>query len=232
MIAVQLATRGIGDKRVLDAMRQVPREAFVRPEVRDLAYEDEPLPIGEGQTISQPYVVALMIEAAELKPTDRVLEIGAGSGYAAVVMSRIAAKVFGIERFPSFVEAARKRLGVLGIENIELRVGDGTCGWPEAAPFEAILVAASAVTVPQALKEQLAIGGRLVIPVGSQGWGLRQRLRKLRRFSATEYDEEDLGPVAFVPLVGSGEGNEHPAEASRERGPGGAQSRSSRPGTR
>lgn len=209
MVGIQLATRGIADRRVLDAMRQVPRETFVDRELWDQAYGDEPLPIGEGQTISQPYVVALMAEAAELTRSDCVLEIGTGSGYATAVMSRIAAKVFSIERLPSFVEAARERFAALGIDNVDVRCGDGTHGWPEAAPFQAIVVAASATTIPQALKEQLAIGGRLVIPVSSQGWRFRESLRKLKRLSATEYVEEDLGPVAFVPLVGSEEDHEH-----------------------
>lgn len=208
MVDAQLARHGIGDPRVLDAMREVPREAFVEPGLRDLAYEDCPLSIGEGQTISQPYIVALMAEAAELKPTDRVLEVGAGSGYAAAVLSRIASEVYGIERFPSLIGAARARLARLGYENVELRCGDGTLGWPKAAPFDAILVAASADAVPSAFKDQLAVGGRLVMPVNTRGQLFRQSLRKLRRLTAEEYEESDLGPVVFVPLVGSEEEEE------------------------
>src|SRR5262245_31756591 len=201
MVERQLAGRGIHDARVLDAMREVPREAFVPPGSEEFAYDDGPLPIGAGQTISQPYVVALMIEAAAIRPGDCVLEVGAGSGYAAAVMSRIAHKVFAIERHASLGEEASRRFERLGYDNIELRIGDGSGGWPEAAPFEAILVAASAPRIPQALKEQLAIGGQLVLPVGHLLW--RQTLRKITRSSANEYDEENLGAVAFVPLIGS-----------------------------
>jgi protein-L-isoaspartate(D-aspartate) O-methyltransferase len=201
MVGIQIAGRGVRDPSVLKAMREVPREVFVEPGLEELAYQDGPLPIAASQTISQPYIVALMIEAAELKPTDRVLEVGVGSGYAAAVMSRIAARVYGIERHATLLNAAKRRLEKLGYDNVELRVGDGTRGWPEAAPFEAILVSASGPEVPQPLKEQLAIGGRLVIPVGSQQF--RQTLRKLTRLSKTQYEEEDLGGVAFVPLIGA-----------------------------
>lgn len=200
MVNVQIAGRGIRDGHVLEAMRRVPREAFVEPGMAALAYEDGPLPIGEGQTISQPYIVALMIEMAEMKFGDRVLEVGAGSGYAAAVMSRIAATVYAIERHAPLVAAAQRRIDNLGYDNIELRIGDGTRGWPEAAPFDVILVAASGPDVPRTLKEQLAIDGRLVMPVDQQRFG--QRLRKIARRSATDYDEQDLGRVAFVPLIG------------------------------
>jgi protein-L-isoaspartate(D-aspartate) O-methyltransferase len=200
MVDVQIARRGVRDRRVLDAMRRVPREAFVEPGFEEFAYEDGPLPIGEGQTISQPYIVALMIEAAEVKPGERVLEVGAGSGYAAAVMSRIAERVHAIERHPSLADAARRRFRELGYGNVDLRVGDGTRGWPEAAPFDAILVAAGGPRVPEALKEQLAVGGRLVVPVGEEE--RRQKLLKITRASAAGYEEEDLGGVMFVPLVG------------------------------
>src|ERR687895_764566 len=166
MVDVQIARRGVRDRRVLDAMRRVPREAFVEEGFEEFAYEDGPLPIGEGQTSSQPYIVALMIEAAAVKSGESVLEVGAGSGYAAAVMSQIADRIYAIERHPSLGEAARMRFEQLGYDNIELRIGDGTKGWPEAAPFDAILVAAGGPEVTQALKEQLAIGGRLGIPVG------------------------------------------------------------------
>src|SRR5437762_11148892 len=135
MVERQIAARGVDDQRVLDAMRQIPREAFVAPGFEEFAYEDSPLPIAEGQTISQPYIVALMIEAAEVRPGDRVLEIGAGSGYAAAVLGQIVDRVYAIERHPSLGESARERFKKLGYDNIELRVGDGTRGWPEAAPF-------------------------------------------------------------------------------------------------
>jgi protein-L-isoaspartate(D-aspartate) O-methyltransferase len=200
MVDVQIARRGVRDRHVLEAMRRVPREAFVEPGLEEFAYEDGPLPIAEGQTISQPYIVALMIESAEVKPGTSVLEVGAGSGYAAAVMSQIADRVYAIERHPSLGEAARERFKTLGYDNIDLRVGDGTNGWPEAAPFDAILVAAGGPEVPQALKEQLAIGGRLVIPVGEQE--RRQTLLKVTRNGEADYEEEDLGVVAFVPLIG------------------------------
>jgi protein-L-isoaspartate(D-aspartate) O-methyltransferase len=200
MVDVQIARRGVRDPHVLNAMRQVPREAFVEPGFEEFAYEDGPLPIGEGQTISQPYIVALMIEAAEVRSGDRVLEVGAGSGYAAAVMSRIADRVYAIERHPSLGEAAQERFRRLGYDNIELRVGDGTLGWPDAAPFDAILVAAGGPEVPQALKEQLAVGGRLVIPVGAEEG--HQTLLTVTRTGQANYEEEDLGGVMFVPLIG------------------------------
>jgi protein-L-isoaspartate(D-aspartate) O-methyltransferase len=200
MVDTQITRRGVRDARVLAAIRQVPREQFVDPGFEEFAYDDGPLPIGANQTISQPYMVALMIEAAELKPEDRVLEVGAGSGYAAAVMSRIAARVHTIDRHAELVDAARRRLHRLGFKNVELRVGDGTRGWPEAAPFDAILVAAGAPEVPATLKDELAIGGRLIIPVGLQQF--HQTLRKVTRLSETQYEEKDLGNVAFVPLIG------------------------------
>jgi len=200
MVDVQIARRGVRDRHVLEAMRRVPREAFVEPGLEEFAYEDGPLPIAEGQTISQPYIVALMIESAEVKPGTSVLEVGAGSGYAAAVMSQIADRVYAIERHPSLGEVARQRFTTLGYDTIDLRVGDGTNGWPEAAPFDAILVAAGGPEVPQALKEQLAIGGRLIIPVGEQE--RHQTLLKVTRNGEADYEEEDLGVVAFVPLIG------------------------------
>jgi protein-L-isoaspartate(D-aspartate) O-methyltransferase len=200
MVGLQIEGRGVRDPLILEAFRQVPREKFVEPGFEEFAYEDGPLPIKASQTISQPYIVALMIEAAELKPTGRVLEVGAGSGYAAAVMSRIAARVYGIERHATLVEAAKRRLQELGYGNVELRVGDGTRGWPEAQPFDAILVAASGPQVPQALKEQLAIGGRLIIPVGRHRF--QQTLCKITRVGENGYEQKDLGSVAFVPLVG------------------------------
>src|SRR5262249_16855635 len=168
MVEVQIARRGVRDRNVLDAMREVPREKFVEPGFEEFAYEDGPLPIGENQTISQPYIVALMIEAPEVNPGDRVLEVGAGSGYAAAVIGRIAREVHAIERHPSLAAAAEERLGALGYDNVHIHVGDGTKGWPDATPYDAIIVAAGGPEVPEALQDQLAIGGRLVIPVGPE----------------------------------------------------------------
>jgi protein-L-isoaspartate(D-aspartate) O-methyltransferase len=199
MADMQIARRGVQDKAVLKAMRSVPREAFVEPGFEEFAYEDRPLPIGEGQTISQPYIVARMIEAAEIKPGQRVLEVGAGSGYAAALLSRIARQVYAIERHHSLGEAARDRWRKLDYFNINLRVGDGTRGWPEAAPFDAILVSAASPAVPHALMTQLVCGGRLVIPVDESAGG--QTLLKLTRRSETDYVREGLEPVSFVPLV-------------------------------
>src|SRR3954470_4960898 len=200
MVRVQIQGRGVRDPRVLAARRAVPREVFVAPGLEEFAYQDAPLPIEEGQTISQPYIVAMMIESAEVRPGDHVLEVGAGSGYAAAVMSQIAGRIYAIERCPSLADAAKALFNKLDYRNIELGVGDGTRGWPEAAPFDAILVAASGPGVPPALTEQLAIGGRLVIPVGEHTHG--QALRKITRTSDTAYEEEDLGAVAFIPLIG------------------------------
>ncbi|MBZ9883379.1 protein-L-isoaspartate(D-aspartate) O-methyltransferase [Mesorhizobium sp. CA10] len=200
MVDVQIAQRGIHDRRVLEAMREVPREVFVDPDFEEFAYEDTPLPIGKGQTISQPFMVAYMIEAAEIDPGDRVLEVGTGSGYAAAVMSRVAASVYTIERHAMLAEIARQRFERLGYDNIEVRAGDGTKGWSDAAPFDAILVAAAGPGAPLALQEQLDVGGRLVIPVGKEVDD--QRLLKVTRTGATTYEEEDLGGVQFVPLIG------------------------------
>jgi protein-L-isoaspartate(D-aspartate) O-methyltransferase len=199
MVDSQIAGRGIRDRHVLDAMRAVPRDAFVSQGFEEFAYEDGALPIGSGQTISQPYIVALMIEAAAIEPGDTVLEVGAGSGYAAAVISRIAKIVYAIERHASLAEEARGRLARLGYDNVVIRVGDGTCGWPEKAPFDAILVAAGGPEVPDTLRQQLTIGGRMVIPVGG---GEGQTLRKITRLEEQRYEEENLGGVAFVPLIG------------------------------
>lgn len=200
MVKSQIARRGIRDQRVLEAMRSVPREAFVGAGFEDLAYEDTALPIEEHQTISQPYIVALMIAAADVGPSDRVLEVGAGSGYAAAVLSRMADEVYAIERHAVLTEKARDRLQRLGYQNIRLRTGDGTLGWPEAAPFDAILVAAGAPEIPSALKEQLALGGRLVMPVGETDRS--QKLIKARRTDHATLEVKDIGGVQFVPLIG------------------------------
>ncbi|MEA2987802.1 MAG: hypothetical protein QOG83_513, partial [Alphaproteobacteria bacterium] len=201
MVDAQIAGRGVHDPRVLAAMRQVPREAFVAEGLAEFAYEDAPLPIEEGQTISQPYIVAHMIEAAEVKPGDRVLEVGTGSGYAAAVLSRIAAQVYAIERHQTLVQLARRRFEQLGYRNIPLRHGDGTLGWSDAAPFDAVIVAAGGPEIPETLRTQLKVGGRLVMPIGLLEH--QQRLVKVVRDGEREFHEEDLGPVMFVPLVGA-----------------------------
>lgn len=200
LVENELRILGIRDEAVLRAMRIVPREAFVSEEMREFAYRNVPLPIGSGQTISQPLIVAHMAEALELSPHERVLEIGAGSGYAAAILSRIAKEVFTIERHRELAETARERLKRLGYENVQVRCGDGTRGWPEAAPFDAIVVAAGGPAIPPALLEQLRIGGRLVIPLG-EDLESQQLIRAVRRGDdAFEYDE--LGAVRFVPLIG------------------------------
>jgi len=200
MAQTQIAARGVKDRAVLDAMGRIPREAFVGPDEQAHAYEDGPLPIGEGQTISQPYIVALMLEAAELKSYDKVLEVGAGSGYAAAVAGAIADTVYAIERHAPLAEEARKRLADLRIHNVHILTADGTCGLARHAPFDAILVAAGAPAIPDALLTQLAVGGRLVIPVGTGR--CEQRLLRVTRRSDGGYDERDLGAVLFVPLIG------------------------------
>ncbi len=201
MIDDQLVARGLHDQKVLDAINAVPRKEFVATDLVEFAYSDSPLPIEASQTISQPYIVALMTAALELKPEDHVLEVGTGSGYAAAIFGEIAKEVFTIERHKILVDSARKSLGELGYRNIQILYGDGTLGWPEHAPYDAIVVTAGGPEVPKALKEQLAIGGRLVIPVGST---LRtQKLVRLRRMSQHEYQKEDMGGVRFVPLIGA-----------------------------
>ncbi|MGZ8260397.1 MAG: protein-L-isoaspartate(D-aspartate) O-methyltransferase [Caldimonas sp.] len=201
MVRSQVAARGIGDARVLAAMRAVPRHAFVAERLRRDAYADTPLPIEEGQTISQPYIVALMLEAARLEATDRMLDVGSGSGYASAVAARLVAHVDAIERHARLVELARERLARLGVANVDVHLGDGSAGWPAGAPYDAIVVAAAGPRVPAPLRAQLADGGRLVMPVES---GFRaQRLVLVTRRGADDWDEEDLGGVMFVPLVGS-----------------------------
>lgn len=215
MMEAHIAGRGIRDPRVLAAMAEVPREAFIGPGLQEFAYEDTALPIAEEQTISQPYIVAAMLEAARLDATARVLEVGTGSGYAAALLSRLVAKVFTIERHSSLAEAARERCETLGYHNIAFRTGDGTKGWPEEAPFDAILVAAGGPELPQALKQQLAIGGRLIIPLGASDF---QRLIRLTRKGETQFDSDVLGSVHFVPLIGrEGSPEEQPAEAPSSR---------------
>lgn len=200
MVDQQIARRGVRDPRVLEALATVSREAFVPEHLAEFAYDDTPLPIGEEQTISQPFIVALMAEALELKPGDRVLEIGAGSGYAAAVLSRLAGEVHAVERHASLASEAHRRLRELGYGNVRVHHGDGTLGWPEAAPYDTIVVAAGGPDVPPALVDQLAPGGRLVIPVGTDP--RLQKLIRLRRGADGVDRREDLGDVRFVPLVG------------------------------
>lgn len=200
MVDRQIRARGVRSEPVLRAMRRVRREGYVPSYLGEFAYQDAPLPIEEEQTISQPYIVGLMVEALELRPGDRVLEIGTGSGYAAAVLAEIAAEVYTIERHERLAATARERLQRDGYANVHVRHGDGTLGWPEAAPFDAIVVAAGGPKVPESLRQQLAVGGRLVIPVGD-ALG-RQQLVRMRRVAAERYETETLAQVRFVPLVG------------------------------
>jgi len=200
MVERQLRRRGITDQRILDAFLAVPREAFVGAGYAHLAYGDHPLPIEAGQTISQPYIVALMIEAAGIASGDKVLEVGSGSGYAAAVISRIAGEVIGIERQHDLVEVARERLERLGYGNVTIVEGDGTKGCPGEAPFDAILAAASGSHIPDSLVGQLKPGGSIVMPVGSPGW-VQKLVRAIRREDGT-LQQSDLGGVRFVPLIG------------------------------
>jgi protein-L-isoaspartate(D-aspartate) O-methyltransferase len=215
MIERDLEARGIRDPRVLAAMARVPREAFLPPEMEEFAYEDRPLPIAAGQTISQPYIVALMTEALHLQPTDAVLEIGTGSGYAAAVLAEIVERVYTVERHRELADAARAALVSLGYERVEVRCADGSLGWPEHAPYQAIVVAAGGPDLPPALLEQLAIGGRLVIPIGP---ARTQKLVRVTRVAGDRYEREDLGDVMFVPLVGA-QGWTEPAPRRRPSRP-------------
>lgn len=201
MLERQLLPRGISDTAVLAAMGEVPREEFVPLGVRQAAYEDGALPIGQGQTISQPFMVAYMAQVMELKRSDRVLEIGTGSGYAAAVVSRIVAAVHTVERLATLADAARTRLRSLGYANIHVHVGDGSLGLPGHAPYDAIVVTCGAPWVPEALKQQLAAGGRLVLPVGNHQD--LQELVRIRRVGAADYRSERLMGVRFVPLIGA-----------------------------
>jgi protein-L-isoaspartate(D-aspartate) O-methyltransferase len=203
MVEEQLIARGIKDTRVLSALREVPRHAFVPEEQVAWAYEDRPLPIGYAQTISQPYIVAAMSELAEIATHDKVLEIGTGSGYQAAVLARLARAVYSIEILPPLAQRARETLARLGIDNVFVRAGDGYQGWPEEAPFAAILVTAAPPEVPLPLKEQLAVGGKLVIPVGTDA----QELRVLTR-TEHGFEERNVLPVRFVPMTGEAQRGE------------------------
>jgi protein-L-isoaspartate(D-aspartate) O-methyltransferase len=201
MVDRQIMGRGVQDPAVLATMRRVRREAFVPRHLARRAYADQPLPIGGGQTISQPYIVATMTESLRLQPGDRVLEIGTGSGYGAAVLAEIAAEVYTVERLAGLAEGARCRLGELGYTNVHVRHGDGSLGWPEHAPYDAIVVTAGGPDVPPSLLKQLAMGGRLVMPVGPSP--LAQQLVRVVRTEETTYEREELGSVAFVPLIGA-----------------------------
>jgi protein-L-isoaspartate(D-aspartate) O-methyltransferase len=200
MVERQIAARGVKDGRVLEVMRQVPRHLFVPPDQAAQAYDDHPLPIGSGQTISQPYIVAFMTEQLRLKGTEKILEIGTGSGYQTAVLSRLAARVYSIEIRPELAAEAIERLRADGAVNVEIRAADGFYGWPEEAPFDGILVTAAPETVPEPLLAQLAPGGRMVIPVG----GFYQELKVIERTPAGLVEKSVL-PVRFVPFVGEAE---------------------------
>ena len=197
-LIMELRQSGIKDTRVLSAIERVPRDVFVSPAFIDQAYENTALPIDQGQTISQPYVVAFMAEALELEERSKVLEVGTGSGYQAAVLSKLCRRVFSVERYRSLLRQAGANYKALGIHNVVTRYGDGTKGWPEQAPFDRIIVAAAGTEVPQALKDQLATGGIIVIPVGRTTW--EQKVVRLRR-EGDEFTTEDMLPVRFVPLV-------------------------------
>lgn len=198
MVETQIAARGVKDERVLSAMRSVPRHLFVPAAYRDVAYSDCPLPIGRGQTISQPYIVAVMTELLAVKPEDRVLEIGAGSGYQAAILARLAKTVISIERINEVAEMARENLSRFGIGNVKIITGDGTIGYPEQAPYDAVLITAATPEVPPPLIDQLAEGGRLVAPVGSRDLQELVRITKKKDQAIREF----FGGVVFVPLLG------------------------------
>jgi protein-L-isoaspartate(D-aspartate) O-methyltransferase len=200
MVEHQVMARGVKDPRVIDAMLRVPRHKFVEQALESQAYQDGPLPIGERQTISQPYMVAVMSEALALDGTEKVLEVGTGSGYQAAVLALLADRVFSLERIPALARRARKILDACGYSKVNIRLADGTLGWQEMAPFDAIMVTAGAPDVPRDYLDQLAVGGRLVIPVGDR---LSQVLMRITRTAEDEFKEEQLLGCRFVPLVGN-----------------------------
>ncbi|TCJ38390.1 protein-L-isoaspartate(D-aspartate) O-methyltransferase [Parafrankia sp. BMG5.11] len=218
MVKEHLAGRGIRDEHVLAAMRRVPRERFVREGLEEFAYEDSALPIEHEQTISQPYIVAAMIEAAEVQPGDTVLEVGAGSGYAAAVLGQIAEQVVAVERHPGLGKLAAARMAALGYANVEIRIGDGTRGAPADGPFDAILVAAGGPDIPDELKAQLKVGGHLVMPVGDQDG---QALCKISRVARDTFEQQNIGAVRFVPLIGTGGWRENGSRSASNHVPGG-----------
>lgn len=199
MVETQIRARGVKDPRVLSAMLKVERHLFVPKEYQASAYSDQPLPIGEGQTISQPYIVALMTELLELKAEDKVLEVGTGSGYQAAILAELAKEVYSIEIIESLADSAKNRLIEMGYRNVMVRVGDGYAGWPEVAPFDAIVVTCAPDHVPKPLLDQLREGGRLVLPVGTYSQELKKIVKK-----AGKLETNDIIPVIFVPMTGEG----------------------------
>ena len=197
MVDSQLRDRGISDPRVLDAMLRVPRHEFVPQQYRVQAYEDHPLPIGDGQTISQPYIVALMLDSLQLRPTDKVLEVGTGSGYVTALLAELAAQVFSVERHPALAESARQVLAALGYTNVRVFTGDGTVGLPDVAPFDAIMVSAAAPNLPLTLLTQLRELGRMIIPIGTYDSQQLQFIRMIDGRPVITHRE----PVRFVPLI-------------------------------
>ncbi len=196
MVDVQIETRGVKDKRILAAMRKVPRHVFVPENMKRYAYQDEPLLIGEGQTISQPYIVAYMSEALQLKGPERVLEVGTGSGYQTAILAEIVKEVFTVELIETLSERAQETIKELGYKNIHFKIGDGTFGWKDHAPYDAIMVTAAPAKVPQSLREQLKVGGRMIIPVGATFQELVLLIREKKKFK-----KKKLLPVRFVPLI-------------------------------
>lgn len=199
MVERHIQGRGITDPLVIEAMGHVPRHLFVEEALQGQAYSDYPLPIGEKQTISQPHTVAMMTEALQLRGGEKVLEIGTGSGYQAAVLARIASRVYSVERFPTLARRARRILDAIGANNVNIRLSDGTSGWQDEAPFDAIIITAGAPTIPQQYLDQLAVGGRLVIPVGTLG---AQVLKRVVRKGESDFVEENLLECRFVPLIG------------------------------
>ncbi|MGM0420759.1 MAG: protein-L-isoaspartate(D-aspartate) O-methyltransferase [Bacillota bacterium] len=197
MIKDQIVSRGIKSEEILQAFHEVPRHVFVDQAHQNLAYTDQPLPIGQGQTISQPYIIASMLRKMEIESVEKVLEIGSGCGYVLAIMSRIVSKVYGIERQPQLAQMSKSNIYKLDYENIEIKVGDGRKGWPEKAPFDGIIVSASTDKVPKPLLEQLEIGGRLIIPLGGD---FLQKLVLFTKENEEEITREELEPVRFVPL--------------------------------
>jgi len=198
MVAAQIAARGVADRRVLAALARVPRHLFVPPSLERAAYDDAPLPIGQGQTISQPYIVATMLECLSLQPEDKALEIGTGSGYQTALLAEMCRTVCTVERIPELADAARERLRGMGYENVRFRTADGTLGWPEEAPFDAIVVSAAAPRMPQPLLDQLAEGGRLAAPVGEERW---QELVRVERTGGV-FRRRTICGCVFVKLIG------------------------------
>jgi protein-L-isoaspartate(D-aspartate) O-methyltransferase len=206
MVKEQIAGRGVQAANVLEAMRRVPRHLFIPAEYQHAAYDDRPLAIGEQQTISQPYIVGRMTELAEVKPGDKILEIGTGSGYQAALLAELGAEVYSIEILPTLGTLAQANLEKAGYKNLHLRVGDGYVGWPEAAPFDAVVITAAPPAIPEPLKQQLKIGGRLVTPVGV---GEQQQLWLVKRLGEKEFSSEALSRVLFVPMTGTAQ-NKNP----------------------